>query len=170
MVGASNENSKSPVAPTALTVRKIEWSTSVPVVREHCTVVLEVQLVVRHELGLIWDETDEPNVPKLSPVTVTDVPAESGTLCADAPDTSGPSKENAPIKVPATAWTVNPTKGTLVAVAAELPNPHTTDVEDDHDEVAQPTCATADDAVGPTVAKLSPVTVTEVAPVNGQFC
>lgn len=55
-------------------------------------------------------------------------------------------------------------------MVAELGNPQLTDVPDVHRAVAHVTCAIDDVVLKSMPPKCNPVTVTELAPVEGMFC
>lgn len=72
----------------------------------HFRVVELDQLTDGHIVSPSKEDAVKSTEPKLSPETVIETPADDGTFCELCRDTTGPSNENAPSCVPATAPTV----------------------------------------------------------------
>ena len=104
--------------------------------------------------------------PKLRPMTVTDMPPDRPPFAGTTVLTAGPSKLYTDSPVPATAPTVTLN---VPSCPRALPNTQLTLVDELQDAVLHPPAATSPDAVSSTLPKLSPLTVTELPPLNGEF-
>jgi hypothetical protein len=105
--GASNVNSWKPVPTREATVMPTSFFTPYPVRDAHDTVVDELHVAVPHLTLDIVTVTVRSVDAKLSPDTVTDVPAVSAAFAVLKAVTTGESNENCPARVPARAATVS---------------------------------------------------------------
>ena len=104
--------------------------------------------------------------PKLSPVTVTELPPL--TALFNSPyETTAASKLSDALAVPTMLPTL--TADTPQTVLAALPR-HASAVAEIHDDLSHTTVSKTAVPLRSTEPKLSPLTVTELPPLNGPFC
>ena len=103
--------------------------------------------------------------PKLSPLTVTELPPLNGPFCTHA-DPTAASKLYAVLVVPARPPTLTADMP-YIAIAVRLR--HTSVVAEIHDDVPQTTISSALVALSSTEPKPSPLTVTELPPLQAPF-
>jgi hypothetical protein len=140
--GASKLTRSTPVPAIAPTVM-LSMSSDAANTVVHRTLVLLDQLAVLHAPPESTDVCDKSVLPKLSPLTVTELPPLAAPFSA-ARDTAGPSNEKLLCPVPATAPTVT---GKDALVLTMLPTRQPKDVLDCQERHTQPTPPTSTLAV-----------------------
>ena len=125
--------------------------------------MLEVHVVVKQESAPNATLSVGSTIPKLSPVTVTEVPPDCGVFSVVTTDKTAESNEKTGRPVPATPPTLTADSPNIVLI--EL-LPHTTVVADVHDDVPHAAVSTVLVADNSQAPKLSPETVKELPPLE----
>jgi hypothetical protein len=167
--GASKLNVPTKVPPVAATVMVMKRAGSRPSGSEapprQLTEVEDDHEAVLHAECSKTTVAVSKVTPNWSPVTVTEACPDRGAFWLTS-DTSGASKVNKVLAVPATAPTV--TAIPSWSACCELPK-HPTDVDDVHDAVMHGASDSPTLAVSPATPNDSPVTVTDACPLCGAF-
>jgi hypothetical protein len=135
----------------------------------HATVVDELHVAVAHTPSASWTVPVGSACPKPSPITATHPPPVIGAFAAALPSallTTGGSKLYAALAVPTRPPTLTADMP-YISIAVRLR--HTSVVAELHDDVLQTTISSALVPLRSTEPKLSPLTVTELPPLQAPF-